>query len=59
VQLCRLSGIACSIVNTVEDDMSSSTQSAHGRATISRAMDFPFADLVSESITTDLSLEHR
>jgi Fuc2NAc and GlcNAc transferase len=59
VQLCRLSGISCSIVHTVGEDMASSTRATPGRSTVALAVNFPFTDRVQEPMTADLSLEHQ
>jgi Fuc2NAc and GlcNAc transferase len=59
VQLCRLSGISCSIVHSVGEEMAVSAPTAPNHSTVALAVNFPLTDRVQESIANELSLEHR
>jgi FlaA1/EpsC-like NDP-sugar epimerase len=59
VQLCRLSGISCSIVHSVGEEMAVSAPTAPSHSTVALAVNFPLTDRVQESIANELSLEHR
>jgi Fuc2NAc and GlcNAc transferase len=58
VQLCKLSGIACSIVHTVGEDMAAN-HTTSARQSVALAVSFPFLDQVHESMSTDLTMERQ
>jgi hypothetical protein len=59
VQLCRLSGITCSIVHTVGENMAASSQAGAARPPATLAMHFPFPDRVPETIPSDFTVERQ